>query len=306
MDAHSDDLLPFYLNRTLNAADQARLETHLAACPACRERLARWEKLSLAVGQAAHSRLPERVGQAATLPALSPLVYAGLQRRPSLPQALLSAANLIWAQRVFLVHGRLELALGSLGFLGGLAWLIAQGAAGEWGGFLLFAAAPLAAALSTAFLYTFEDDPAGEMVAAAPTPPGTLAFARLTLALGVIGLLALLGSLLLAVMGQPPRSFFELVAVWLGPMLLLSALTTVLSLCLHPRAACGAALLAWGSVIVLLLGGQAVTPVLRSAFVGLLNPSWLLLAGQVLLAGLLWLVNWVWLAGHAPAWLRSE
>ena len=80
-------------------------------------------------------------------------------------------------------------------------------------------------------------------------------------------------------------------------MLLLSALTTVLSLCLRPYAAAGTALVAWASVLGALILELSGTPLVKISLLPLLHPSWALLAGQALLAGLLWLASGLWLSG---------
>ena len=97
MTPHLDDLLPFYLNQTLTDDVSASVESHLAACPRCRVLLAEWQKLAVAA-----SWDPARLSQ--PVPSLSPVVRANLKRRLPLPQAVLSAARLIWAQRIFVFH----------------------------------------------------------------------------------------------------------------------------------------------------------------------------------------------------------
>jgi hypothetical protein len=80
-------------------------------------------------------------------------------------------------------------------------------------------------------------------------------------------------------------------------MLLLSALTTVLSLCLRPYAAAGTASVMWASVIGALILELSGTPLVKISLLPLLHPSWALLAGQVLLAALLWLTSGLCLSG---------
>ena len=298
MNSHPDNLLPFYANRTLPASASDAVETHLADCPHCREQLEEWKGLAVAVNQTADRRLQYAAGQGVSArSSLSPLVHAGLSRRPPFKQAILSAAHLIWIQRIFLMRAWLSPALGVILLLGVLASLVIQGLGTEWAIFPLFAAVPIIAVLAAAFLNPFDDDPAFEIISAAPTSPSTLVFARLTLSLGTISLLAFLCCLLLATLGQPSSSLFELVATWLGPMLLLSALTTVLSLCLRPYAAAGTALVAWASVIGALILELSGTPLVEISLLPLLHPSLALLAGQALLAGLLWMASRLWLSG---------
>ena len=297
MNQHVDDLLPFYINQALNQDEVARVHSHLKACAPCRAELEAWEKIARAT--AAESRdWP--------VPELSPLVHASLSHRPPVRQAAASAAHLIWSQRVFIANTWLLPSLGSLIGSAALVALISRSLAENWVNVPLFAIVPIAAALTTALLYTFEDDPSGELIAAAPTSLATLIFARLCLALGAIGLMGFVGSLLAALLGQAPHSLFEMVGIWLGPMLLLSALTTVSSLCVHPRVAAGAALGLWGGLLILLLAEQTGTPLLRVPLLWLLQPGWTLFGGQALLAGLLWLGTWLWLSGHPAASLHPE
>jgi hypothetical protein len=306
MTSHIDDHLPFYINRTLGDDEIALVEAHLATCLDCQRQLKEWQTLSKAVNQMDGQQLATQSQPGLSRTALSPLVTASLKRRPPLQQAVPSVVNLIWAQRVFLRGGWLALSLVSAVFLGSLASLIVDSLAPEWVGFPLLAVAPIVAALSTAFLSTFEDDPAVEITSAAPTSLGTLIFARLTLTLGGIGLLAFLGSLALVMFGRPAHSLFNLVSIWLGPMLLLSALTTLLSLCLHPRAASAVSLVLWGCILIFLSTEQSGEPMLRISLLWLLHPGWSWLGAQLLLASILWLVSWLWLAVNTPSYLHPD
>ena len=50
---HVADLLPAYVNLTLEDEDVARVRTHLARCPACRDDLAFWTSVAALTIQAA-------------------------------------------------------------------------------------------------------------------------------------------------------------------------------------------------------------------------------------------------------------
>jgi hypothetical protein len=297
MNTHPDDLLPFYLNRTLNAAQGAEVERHLETCPDCRARLAEWRRLSSAVGRHSSQNMAR---ERAALPPLSPLVAASLRRRPPLPEAVHAAAHLIWVQRHILVHEWMLPLLAGFILLAFLASFISWGQAVEWVIFPFVAVFPIAAVLLTALLHISSDDPAYEIIAAAPTPPGTLILARQTLAVGSLCLVALAGSGGLAAIGEPALPILHLTAAWLGPVLLLSSLATVLSLRLHPQAAAAILLILWGGILILLAAEQAGDPVVRISLVWLLHPNWAMLLIQALLAGLLWLGSWLWLAWEEP------
>jgi hypothetical protein len=290
MNDHLDELLPFYINQTLDEAGRAQVQAHLSVCPACRAKLAGWERIASVVIQ------PYPGQPVTSIPPLSPLLTASLLRRPSLRQAARSALTLIWTQRVFISQTWLLPSLGSLVILAALGALMLESLSSSWARLPLFTIIPMAAALVTAFLYTFDDDLAGELILATPTSLPALLFARLTLALSAISLLGFMGSLPAALTGHAPAALFKLVATWLGPMLVLSALTTVFSIFLHPRLASGAALTLWGSLLILLVAERTGMPIIQVSLLWLVEPGWALLAAQVLLASLLWLAAWWWLS----------
>jgi hypothetical protein len=297
MNAHIDDILPFYINQTLSTSETARAEAHLAACPTCRASLDEWKSLAEAANRAAVQPMIQDLMQPAlNLPPLSPVVVANLRRNMPLHQAFLSAANLVWAQHIFLGRGFLMPALGSLVLLGSLAAYGLGYLRSQWIVLPLLAVIPIAAALVTAFLFSTEEDPAREIIASVPTPAGTIIFARLTLGLGAIGLLAGLSSMALAAFERGFSAFFDLVAVWLGPALLISAVTTTLSLVLHPKMASGIALLLWGSLLIVLHKELTGSPLPGVSLAWMLKPDWVLVGLQSLLAGVLWGSCWLWLA----------
>jgi hypothetical protein len=317
-DMHPDrDLLPFYLNQTLSTAIRREVEAHLIRCPECREALAEWARIAQGVEQAAGQNV---ASLNATPPPLSPLVRLSLQPRPSLRQAAHSAWNLVWGQRVIFERSVSFPALGILVVVGILISLEVQTSTragspllflgwvpipfSEWGAIPLFTLIPIVAALLTALLYAIEDDEAFEVIASLPTPLATLVFARLTLALGSLTILALLGSVLVAILGG--GGLFQLVATWLAPMLLLSALTTLLSIVWRPRLAAGLALVIWGALVILMVRELSGSPAYGISVTPLLQPEWKLVAGQLLVAGLLFWSSWLWLSLSAHAPLRRD
>lgn len=279
------ELLPFYVAGVLSAAEGAAVEAHLGDCEACRVAVEEWQSLAVVVRAESATRVPP-------LPPLSPLVRASLRRRPTLAQALRSAADLTWAQRVVLIQKGLLPAVLLAVLLSVLATLCLRDG---WPVALpMLALVPLAAALAVVFLYGPETDPAFEIVTPAPTPPGTLLLARLTLTLGLVGVLATLGSLVLSAAGAVALG--PLIGAWLGPLLLLSALATVLALLWRPLTAAGVTLFLWATVVILLgaeVGGQ---PLIQTSLRPLLQPGWPLFLAQSATAGLLWSLGWLFLA----------
>ena len=117
-----------------------------------------------------------------------------------------------------------------------------------------------------------EYDPAYEITEALPTPTGTLIFARLTLALALIVGLAGTGSILVAALDG--GELLILVMAWLGPMLVLSAFATLLSLLWRPLPAVGVTLLGWGLVILQLAREQMGVSALLISLRPAAAPRW--------------------------------
>ena len=294
MSEHLVETLPFYVNNTLSAAQRQQVEMHLAQCAPCRAELAEWRRLGGLVEQTSAAPI--------LLSPLSPLVAASRPARTGLRALLTSAATLIWAQRV-LLQGNLLFWILTAAVL--LAVLIALKPGGtELEVLPLFASVPILALLSVIYVFTYDQDPLSEIVEAAPTQPSILLWARLTLLLGLLMGLALVGSLLIA--DFDGGQLMLVVAAWLGPMLWLSALGTLLALLWHPLTAAALALSGWGGLLLLLTFEVSGSPWLFLHLRSLLHPDGVLLAGQMLLAGLLWLVCWLWLWHATPPALRLE
>ncbi|MGH2542790.1 MAG: anti-sigma factor family protein [Candidatus Acidiferrales bacterium] len=271
--------LPFYVAGTLPESEHAAIERHLEGCEACRAEVRQWHLLA----RAARSEVAARE---VVLPPLSPVVRAGLTRRPGVGEALWAAAQLAWAQwtvlRALLPAALLVLLLGVLATL---ALKDDTPAA-----LPLLALAPIVAALSVAFLHHSESDPAWEVVATTPTSPSTLIFARLTLLLTVTVILLLAGSIVVSlVTGQLLAS---LIAAWLGPLLLLSALATVLAILWTPATSAGTCLALWVTIVVILVRELRGAPLLTLSLQPLLEPGWLLFGAQLILAMVLWYLSY--------------
>jgi anti-sigma factor RsiW len=271
--------LPFYVAGALPAEEHAALEQHLKDCAACRDELTAWRHLAAAVRGEAEER-------ATALPPISPVVRANLKRPPSSGEAMWSSARLIGAQwpvlRSLLPVALLVLLLGVFGTL---ALRDDTEAA-----LPLLTLVPIVGALCVSFLHHGEVDPAWEIVAAAPTSPGALVFARLTLILGAI-VLVMLGGILTVSM-TTGEMVGPLVAVWLGPLLLLSALATVLAIRWTAAIGAGVSLVLWLSVISMLVKELAGNPLPMLSLQPLLDPGWLLFGGHLVAAALLWYLSW--------------
>ena len=102
---------------------------------------------------------------------------------------------------------------------------------------------PIIAATCVAFLYGPEVDPSLECVKATPVSVRFLAGSRLAALIGYEGALGLATTAALAL--RYHENFGALVALWLGPLALLSSCSLLLSLLLGPMVAAGSMFAVW-------------------------------------------------------------
>lgn len=283
MSDHILEQLPFYINGTLPSELYEKVDTHLSDCQICQNELADWEQI-------AHLTREDIHGRGVDLPKLSPIVRNRVHAPRTFIQGLQSALGLIWAQRVIILPG---------GVLTGVALAVALGviASARFGFqsnplFLipLLILVPCLAVIAIGFIYNEDTDPAYEVLLATPTPTAVLIFSRLTLALSLIVGLSFLGSLLLDFIGVGQLS--HLVMAWLGPMLLLSGLTTVLVVNFGPFIATGISLTLWTATIVLLVTEIEEISLVNFSLAGLIYPDGWMVTSQLIIAAVLWFLGW--------------
>ena len=197
------------------------------------------------VRQRLYTRLREDLGGEAEaddlLPVMMTLQEAGPDVSAQVSQRLMSRLQqemaidarvswqwmlLILRSQVRVVQREIWIASAVVLLLGTLVTLGTESAVGEYN--LLAVAAPVVAAAGIALLYDDDMRHMLEIEAVTPVPPRLLLLARLLLVFGFDLVLALLGSLVLAVM-QAETTLGPLVLSWLAPMTFLSALAFFLS-----------------------------------------------------------------------------
>lgn len=234
---HVYGLLPAYLNGTLEAGEERRVDEHLRSCIRCRAELTSWEAVRNAV-EASQEATPAP-SSAVLSGAIAEIEEAGLS-------PLASRTSLAWQ----LLLGQLPLVRREIWSASAatmaVGWLVALLVTGpSMAGQVFALIAPVVAAVGVAFVYGPENDPSLEVALSTPTGPRNVLLARLVLVYGYDLLLALAATGAFVIVGGD-FGLWPLISLWLGPMLFLSALALVVSLLVSPAAAVLAALSLWG------------------------------------------------------------
>jgi Putative zinc-finger len=227
---HVADLLPAYINGTLDGPTSERVHAHLLHCKACQSELSSWEVVRDAA-QFATAATP--------LPSANVLnaVWAKIDASPrqvSIGQWFLKHALHLWLvfrRQVPLVYKSIWIG-SALVILGGCGLVLfsmlqlhnhsrdAEAA--------LALIATVTSAAGVAFIYGRDNDAGLEITLSTPTSIRIVMFCRLLLVLGYDFALSALASIVVAV--AHGGSLWEIFQMWLGPMLLLSSITLTLSL----------------------------------------------------------------------------
>jgi Putative zinc-finger len=235
---HITDLVPAYLNGTLEEDAAATVHAHLAFCPACRAEAAFWQEISAAT-RAAYQEID------APANVLLDRVWATVDAETAASPAPSAGHGLHWLVQLLgaqmpLVRCGIWAASALTMALGCALELIASYGAGK----ALALIAPIVAAMGIAFVYGPESDPGLELALATPTSPRFVLLARLTLIYAYDILLALTASVVTVIV-RGGAGLWPVIVLWLGPMLFLSALSLVLALLFGSGVGIAAALALW-------------------------------------------------------------
>ena len=284
---HIVDLLPAYVNGTLGRAASASVRAHLAHCQSCRDDLAEWQTLG-AVAQAATELVsaPDASVLAAVwahidapAPAAMPVWHVALRRAAMLWQLLLGQVSLL-PRGIWIISAVVVVA--------GCTSVLLVNSGADFASFsLLGLVVPLVAAAGVAFTYGPEHDPGLEVALATPTSARLVLLSRAVLVFGYNYCLALGVTFTLAALRG--FSFSLLASLWVGPTLLVGALSLLLTVTLSTTAALTGLAAIWclrfveaaSSAVQHLLGGDSY-----SGFIWQTNPAMLALALALLFAAI--------------------
>jgi hypothetical protein len=228
---HCTDVLAEHAAGLASGPRRAAVEAHLRDCPSCRAALEDWTAVAAAMAASASTPPPaaQVVRGALTRAALTPRRVPVRRRGPRFAGQLLRAEMRLVRPSVWLASVVVMVCAVVVAVTGG-----DPGA----GATVLSLVAPLVAAAGIAGVYGPERDPAFEALAITVTSPRLVLLARVTLVFAYDLVLALAASALVG-LGPPRVGIVHVVAGWLLPMTLLSALCLLLAMWIGPNLALG-------------------------------------------------------------------
>jgi Putative zinc-finger len=241
--SHVVDLLPAYVNGRLEPQETRRVQEHLLRCAECRAELAIWEAIQDGARFAAVSTpLPSAaiLEQAlATIDAQTARV--GWQQ---IAQGRLTHLWLVLTRQVAVIHKSIWYVTPLVILFGCLLALIEPEEAAfkvHSAQLILSLFITVVGAAGVAFIYGAEHDAGFELTLATPTSTRTVMLCRMALALSYnIALAALASALVTFVLGG---NFWDVIRLWLGPLILLTSVSLLLSLTIGSVVALVASLL---------------------------------------------------------------
>ncbi len=123
---------------------------------------------------------------------------------------------------------------------------------------------PFIAALHAALLFAPDDEPALELLLAAPRPPVYLIYERLAALIALQGGLALILSLI-AVISTPGTNLLDLIVVWLSPSICIVGLCMAATL--YARRSAFGVLMAIAICVAMALGSEVILPMFPNLWI---------------------------------------
>ncbi len=230
---HVLGLLPAYVNGTLEQQSADRVQAHLLQCETCQRECSSWQALRDAA-QFAIASTP-----APSLNIMSS-VWAKIDAAPRKVSPLQWFLNhfllhfwLILKAQVCIIHRSIWIASALVILFGGVLASIALSmslAHNHWQSVMLFLSlvTTVTAASGSAFIYGTDNDAGLELTLATPTSIRFVMLSRLVLVVGYDFTLSFIVSFAMSLLFG--GSLWDIMQLWVGPMLLLSSITLALSL----------------------------------------------------------------------------
>jgi hypothetical protein len=230
---HVLGLLPPYVNGTLEQQSADRVHAHLLQCEICQHEYSSWQALRDAAQFAV---------SAAPTPSMNIMnsVWAKIDATPQKVSPLqwflhhiLLHFWLILKAQMRIIHRSIWIASALVILFGGVLASIALStslAHNHWQSVILFLSlvTTVTAASGSAFIYGTENDAGLELTLATPTSIRFVMLSRLVLVVGYDFTLSFIVSLAMSLIFG--SSLWDIMQLWVGPMLLLSSITLALSL----------------------------------------------------------------------------
>ncbi len=230
---HVAGLLPAYVNRRLDRRHTEQVQRHLLHCEACQTELTDWQalreaaQLTLAATPRPSKNILERAWEKIDTPpqqSLSPWSLVG---------STIVHLWLVFKRQVRLIHKSIWIVPPLLLLFGyGLAHFAVRGSIDHLHQVetVLTLIITVSAAVGAAFIYGVENDAAIELTLSTPTSIRIVMLCRLVLVVGYNFIIAACTSTCVALLSG--GSLWDIMQLWVGPMLLFSSMALALSLLL--------------------------------------------------------------------------
>ena len=228
---HVTDLLPAYTNEKLDPSTFTNVVEHLLHCKSCQIELKNWETIRETVQFAVASEPLPSINTLDQILMKIETISNDFQMQPTLNLYSFTHLWLVVTQQIRLIHKSIWIASTLVGlFCCSLAFFFTRHTQNHLQDItsilVLFTA--VVASSSVAFLYGTDNDAAFEITLATPTSIRLVMFCRVVLVIGYNFILSAIASFIIALVHG--GGIWEIMQLWLGPMLLLSSISISLSL----------------------------------------------------------------------------